>query len=191
VFGVSVATLRDMARKLGRSHELASALWDTGWYEARMLAGFVDEPARVTASQMDAWAADFDNWAICDHSCFHLFDRTPHAWAKVKKWSTSRHEFVKRASFALLASVAAHDRDCPDTPFVKSLRLIEREATDSRNFVKKGVSWALRVIGCRNAALRKAALTVARRLAKSDDPPSRWIDRDALRQFAKRAPRAT
>ena len=54
------------SRHAGRDHELAAALWDTGWYEARMLAAFVDEPARVTAAQMDRWCRDFDNWAICD-----------------------------------------------------------------------------------------------------------------------------
>ena len=81
-FGVSIANIQVLARRLGRSHELAAALWDTGWYEARLLASFVDEPARVTPAQMDRWCRDFDNWGICDTVCFHLFDRTPHAWAQ-------------------------------------------------------------------------------------------------------------
>ncbi len=93
-FGVSVANIRVLARRLGRNHELAAALWDTGWYEARMLTSFVDEPARVTPAQMDRWCRDFDNWGICDTLCFHLFDKTPHAWAKVEQWSDNRHEFV-------------------------------------------------------------------------------------------------
>ncbi len=83
VFGVSVGELRNHARKLGHSHELTMALWKTGWYEARMLAAFVGEPERLTPAQMDRWCRDFDNWAICDTLCFHLFDRTPHAYAKV------------------------------------------------------------------------------------------------------------
>ena len=106
-FGVSMANIQVLAKRLGRNHELAAALWDTGWYEARMLTSFVDEPARVTPAQMDRWCRDFDNWGICDTVCFHLFDRTPHAWAKVAQWSGKRDEFVKRAAFALLASLAA------------------------------------------------------------------------------------
>ena len=91
----------------GESHELAAALWETGWYEARMLAAFVDDPARVTAAQMDRWCRDFDNWAICDTACFHLFDRTPHAWRQGRAvGATGASEFVKRAAFALLASLA-------------------------------------------------------------------------------------
>ena len=105
-FGVSVGDIKQLSKRLGSDHELALALWDTGWYEARMLAPFVDEPEKVTAAQMNQWARDFDNWAVCDHACFHLFDRTPHAWRKIEQWSVRREEFVKRAAFALLASVA-------------------------------------------------------------------------------------
>ncbi len=183
-FGVSVSMIQQLGKRLGRDHDLALALWDTGWYEARMLSAFVDEPDRVTAGQMDRWARDFDNWAVCDHLCFHLFDRTPHAWRKIEQWSRRREEFVKRAAFALLASVALHDKSAPDAPFVRSLRLIEAAAADERNFVKKGVSWALRSVGRRNRALNAAAVEVAKRLAASADAAPRWVGKDALRDLA-------
>jgi 3-methyladenine DNA glycosylase AlkD len=182
-FGVSVANVQALAKRLGRSHELAAALWKTRWYEARLLTSFVDEPARVTPAQMDRWARDFDNWGICDTVCFHLFDRTPYAWAKVEAWHDRREEFVKRAAFALLASLAVHDKKAGDERFLSVLPLIERAATDDRNFVKKAVSWALRVIGRRNAVLNAAALDVARRLAASDEPAARWVGRDSVREL--------
>jgi len=186
-FGVSMANIQVLAKRLGRNHELAAALWDTGWYEARMLTSFVDEPARVTPAQMDRWCRDFDNWGICDTLCFCLFDRTPHAWAKVAQWSDKRDEFVKRAAFALLASLAGHDKSAGDERFVESLRFIERAAGDERNFVKKGVSWALRRIGRRNAALNAAAVTVARRLSVSPESAARWVGRGALKELTSPA----
>lgn len=189
VFGVSVAALQQLARPLRRDHELALDLWDTGWYEARMLAAFVDDPALVRASQMDRWASDFDNWAICDTVCMHLFDRTSLAWRKVEQWSTRRGEFVKRAAFALLASLALHDKKMGDAAFLRSLPLIERGASDERNFVKKGVSWALRGVGRRSQALNEAALAVARRLADSPEPAARWVGRDATRDLTSPATR--
>ena len=181
--GVSVADIRALAKQIGRSHELAVELWKTGVYEARMLTAFIDEPARVTPAQMDRWCRDFDNWGICDTLCFHLFDRTPHAWNKIEKWAGRREEFVKRAAFALLASVALHDKKAADAPFLRSLPLIEQAATDERNFVKKGVSWALRGIGKRNAALKAAATALARRLALSPQAAARWVGKDALRDL--------
>jgi 3-methyladenine DNA glycosylase AlkD len=181
--GVSVGDIRDLGKRLGRDHELAAALWDTGWYEARMLTSFVDDPARVTPAQMDRWCRDFDNWGICDTLCFHLFDKTPHAWSRIDKWHDARGEFVKRAAFALLASVALHDKKLPDTPFVESLVLIERAATDDRNFVKKGVSWALRLIGRRSQGLNTEAIALSRRLAGAEEPSARWIGKGALKEL--------
>jgi 3-methyladenine DNA glycosylase AlkD len=182
-FGVSVSNIQVLAKRLGRNHELAAALWDTGWYEARMLTSFVDDPARVTPAQMNRWSRDFDNWGICDTVCFHLFDKTPHAWGKVDEWGDSRHEFIKRAAFALLASLALHDKRAGDESFVRCLPLIERAAGDERNFVKKGVSWALRLIGRRNPALNAAAVTVARRLSMSPEPAARWVGKGALKEL--------
>jgi 3-methyladenine DNA glycosylase AlkD len=183
-FGVSVAEIKRLGKELGRDHALALALWKSGWYEARMLAAFVDEPALVTVAQMNAWARDFDNWAICDHCCFHLFDRTPHAWGRIAQWSGRRREFEKRAAFALLASVALHDKRAPDAPFVDALPWIERAASDERNFVKKGVSWALRSVG-RRRGVRTEALILARRLADAEDAAARWVGRDALRDLQR------
>jgi 3-methyladenine DNA glycosylase AlkD len=184
-FGVSVGELRLYAKQLGKDHALALALWKSGWYEARMLAAFVDEPDRVTPTQMNAWAKDFDNWAVCDHVCFHLFDKTPHALKKVEQWSDRRDEFVKRGAFALLAAVALHDKHAPDASFTKGLELVERAATDDRNFVKKGVSWALRGIGHRNAALRARATGVATRMLESESAAARWIARDTIKDLSR------
>jgi 3-methyladenine DNA glycosylase AlkD len=181
--GVSMANIQAIAGRLGRSHDLALALWETGVYEARLLSSFVDDPTLVTPAQMDRWCRDFDNWGICDTVCFHLFDRTPHAWGRVARWSRSREEFVKRAAFALLASLALHDKSAPDARFVEGLALVERCAADDRHLVKKGVSWALRLIGRRNAALNARAVAVARRLATSTEPAPRSIGKEALREL--------
>ena len=184
--GVSVGDLRELGKKIGRNHELALKLWPTDVYEARMLTPFIADPARVTPALMDRWVKDFDSWAITDALCFHLFDKTPHAWTKITLWSRRRPEFEKRAAFALLASVALHDKKAPDAPFLAALKLIEREADDSRNFVKKGVNWALRGIGKRNAKLRVAAVKLAKRLAASENSAARWVGKDALRELQSR-----
>ncbi|HEX6398664.1 MAG TPA: DNA alkylation repair protein, partial [Steroidobacteraceae bacterium] len=179
--GVRMSDIQKLAKQLGRDHALALELWKTGVYEARMLTAYVDEPARVTRAQMDAQARAFDNWAICDTLCFALWVRTPHAFAKIRQWATRREEYVKRASFALLASVALKDKEAPDEEFRRALALIEKASGDERNFVKKAVNWALRGIGNRNRALNQAALDLSRKLAASAAPAPRWIGKDALR----------
>ncbi|MBO9544498.1 DNA alkylation repair protein [Caulobacter sp.] len=187
-FGVAVGELRKLSKRLGRDHELAQALWDTRWYEARLLAGMVDDPKLVTPEQMDAWRAEFDSWAVTDTLCFDLFDRTPHAVAKIDQWATLEGEFDKRAAFALLASVALHRKELPDEVFLERLPLIEAAAIDPRNFVKKGVNWALRAIGSRKSPILKAAaLDCAARLAASPNATARWNGKDAVRQLNRKA----
>jgi 3-methyladenine DNA glycosylase AlkD len=181
-FGVTMADIRVLAKKLGQNHDLAVALWNTGIYEARMLTAFVAEPQKLTAAQMDEWCRDFDSWAICDTLCFALFDRSPDAFDKVKSWAKSGEEFIKRAAFALLACLALHNREGRgegDAPYLKLLPLIEQASTDPRNFVKKAVNWALRAIGGRSKPLHSEALEMARRLADSPDATARWIGKDA------------
>jgi 3-methyladenine DNA glycosylase AlkD len=187
VFGVSMGTMQSLAKEFGRDHALSQALWKTGWYEARMLASMVGEPERVTPAQMERWAKAFDNWAVCDTATFVLWDRTPHAWAKVREWSGREEEFVKRAAFAMLASLTLHDKPAPDERFLEGLVLIEREATDQRNYVKKAVNWALRSIGKRSPALNMKAIALASRLADASDRTSRWIGKDALRELTSPA----
>jgi 3-methyladenine DNA glycosylase AlkD len=185
--GVSVSDIQRVAKECGRDHELALALWGTGIYEARMLCAFVDEPARVTPAQMDRWCRDFDNWGIVDTLCFKLFDQVPCAWSRVAKWKDKRDEFGRRAAFALLACLAAHDKEAPDARFLEGLRFVEAAATDERNFVKKGVSWALRMIGRRNARLHAAAVAVSRRLSASSNAAATWTGRGALKELTSPA----
>lgn len=184
--GVAMKDIQSLAKQIGHDHALAAALWDTGIDEARTLAAYVEDPARVTATQMDRWCRDLDNWAICDTVCFVLFDRVPKAFAKVEAWAGKRDEIQKRAAFALLASIALHGRAERDADYLCGLALIEREAGDERNFVRKGMSWALRSIG-RRAACRKQAMALAERLAASDIPTERWLGKDALRDLRKAA----
>jgi 3-methyladenine DNA glycosylase AlkD len=183
--GVPMAAIQAIAKPLYPDHVLAAALWETGWYEARMLAAMVDDPALVTPGQMDAWRAGFDNWAIVDTVCAKLFDRVPFVFAKVDEWAALDDEFGRRSAFALLACCAVHRRG-GDADYRQALELIELHATDARNFVKKGVNWALRAIGLKaSPVLRAEARETAARLAASADRTARWNGKDALRAFAR------
>ena len=184
-YGVSVAELRRYARTVGTDHELAMALWKSGSLDARILASFLADPEQLTLAQMRAWCRDFDNWGTTDTACFALFDRSPLAWKVVTPWVRQRGEFQKRAGFVMMACLAAHDKTARDSAFLKFFPMIERGASDDRNFVKKGVSWALRHIGHRNAALHAMAVKTATKLSRSEHPTERWIGKDALRDITR------
>jgi len=185
--GLSVPAMRGIARTLGRDHALAQALWDTGIPDARIVASMVADPKRLTARQMDQWARGFNSWDVCDQTCLNAFVHAPLAWRKVPLWAKRQDEFVRRAAFALLACLAVHDKQAPDSAFVDALALVEAAAGDERNFVKKAVNWALRGIGKRNAALRDRAIACAQCIQQQGSKPARWIAADALRELRGRS----
>lgn len=181
--GVPMPQLQDMARMIGKDHRLAGRLWDSGTHEARILASLIDDPDLVTEKQMDSWAKDFDSWDVCDQCCMNLFDKTPFAYMKAEEWSGRDEEFVRRAGFTMMASLAVHDKRAKDESFERFLPLIRKGAKDDRNFVKKAVNWALRQIGKRSMGLNKKAIKASEEILKAGSKTARWIANDALREL--------
>jgi 3-methyladenine DNA glycosylase AlkD len=183
--GVSIPDLRILARSIGKNHELALQLWDSGIEDARILASLVEEPERVSEKQIEKWVKGFNSWDVCDQVCMNLFDRVAGIRIKVVEWAQREEEFVRRAAFSLMAIICVHDKKAPDEVFVAFFPLIKQAALDERNYVKKAVSWALRNIGKRNLILNQEAKIVARKIQHQDTKSSRWIASDVLRELRK------
>ncbi|MDE1860222.1 MAG: DNA alkylation repair protein [Candidatus Micrarchaeota archaeon] len=181
--GISVAALREMAREIGKDHELAGRLWRSRIHEARILASMIDDPDKVAESQLDRWAGDFDSWDVCDQCCSNLFARTRYAYRKASRWSREDGEFVKRAGYAMMAALAVHDKKSGDDRFVPFFPLIKYGSRDERNFVKKAVNWALRQMGKRSRKLNALAIRTAREIQKMDSRSARWVAADAIREL--------
>ena len=190
VYGVAKPRMDALARRIGTDHKLALELWASRVHDARILAGMIDLPLQVSVEQMETWVRDFDNWDVCDGTCCHLFVFAAPAWKKAVAWSRRDEEFIKRAGFALMAYLAYRDKQAANAQFRSLLPIIEREARDERNFVKKAVNWALRNIGKRNLQLNAAAIRTAERIRKLNSRSARWIAADALRELKSAAVRA-
>ena len=184
--GVRLPELRKLAKTIKKDHQLALDLWDTGLHEARLLASLVDDPTQVTKEQIDNWTKDFYSWDLCDQVCGNLFDRTPFAMSKALEFSANEAEFIKRAGFVLMAEYAVHNKKAANEVFIALMSVIEREAWDNRNFVKKAVNWALRQIGKRNDTLRMIAIQTAQNISKQDHKAAKWIASNALAELTSR-----
>jgi 3-methyladenine DNA glycosylase AlkD len=185
--GVSVPDMRKLAKEVGKDHQLALELWRTGIPEAMIVAALVGQPELMTEAQMEDWVKDLNSWDVCDQVCMNLFEKSPLARKKIIDWSEREEEFVKRAAYALLACLAWHDKQASDESFIEMLPVIQRGATDGRNYVKKAVSWALRNIGKRNLKLNAAALETAREIQTIDSKPARWIASQVIRELESEA----
>ncbi|OGZ31893.1 MAG: DNA alkylation repair protein [Candidatus Portnoybacteria bacterium RBG_13_40_8] len=183
--GVKIPVLRNLAKKLGKNHQLALDLWKTKIHEVRILASMIDEIDKVSEKQMQQWVKCFNSWDLCDQVCMNLFDKTKFAWKKAMQWPKRKEEFVRRAGFSMMACLAWHDKKAKDEDFLKFFPVIKKYSFDKRNFVKKAVNWALRQIGKRNNNLKKHAIKAAEEILKIDSMSARWIAGDALRELKK------
>lgn len=191
-YGVRMPVLRQIGKEFrprdkAERHALAAELWQHNIRETRILASIIEDPSQVTEAQMDAWTAEFDNWEVCDQCCMNLYEKMPNAYEKAIAWSHEEAEFVKRAGFVLMARLAVSDKKAPNDKFEPFLKRIEAEAGDSRNFVKKGVNWALRQIGKRNLRLNQRALQAAESIAQQDSRAAQWVARDAIKELESTA----
>ena len=88
-----------------------------------------------------------------------------------------------------MAEYAVHHKKADDNIFINFLQIIEREACDGRNFVKKAINWALRQIGKRNDLLKQAAIDSANRILTKDCKAALWIATDALNELVRKESR--
>jgi 3-methyladenine DNA glycosylase AlkD len=183
LLGVSIPRLRVMAKEIGKDHELALLLWESGIHEARILASLVDNYREVLPEQMEEWASGFDSWDVCDQVCSNLFQKTPYALQRALDWSKREEVFVKRAGFVLMARIAIADKKAPDELFEQFYPLIMSESGDDRPMVRKAVNWAIRQIGKRNLNLNRKAVELSREIRLSGTKAGKWIATDALREL--------
>jgi 3-methyladenine DNA glycosylase AlkD len=183
VLGISTPFLRLLKKSIGTNHDLALDLWQTEILEARILAAFISDPKLMKKTIINRWVRDFDNWAICDGVCMHCFRNTPYAHQMIRPWTKRKEEFIRRAGFTMIATLAVSDKESDNAVFLAYLPLIKEYATDERNYVKKAVNWALRQIGKRNMKLHAAAIKMAKEIQKLDSSAAKWIAADALREL--------
>jgi len=183
--GIYHKDLNQLAKDIGPNDELALALFGTGVYEARILCSKIYNPDKITEQQMESWVKEFDTWEICDSFCMGFFTKSQHAEIKAFQWSTNKHQFIKRAGFAIMAAYGFSHKLAENSIFEEFLIPIEQQAYDDRLYVKKAVNWALRNIGKRNQDLLKSAIATSNKILLQQSKSATWIANNALRELNK------
>ena len=100
------------------------------------------------------------------------------------QWRDQRDEFVKRAAFALLASLRCTTRAPAIEPFVETPAADRARRGRRPELRQEGRELGAAAIGRRNRALNAQALAVARRLSASEAAAARWIGKGALKELS-------
>lgn len=184
--GISMKFLEPISKRIKKNHKLGLELWETEIHEARILAILISEADKLTLKQVEDWVNDIDSWDICDQLCLKLFRKSSIVINKIDDWIKNEKEFVRRAGFALLATLAVHLKEKEnDDFFIKYFEQMLQYSTDERNFVKKAINWAIRQAGKRNEEMRKLAIELCEKILEthSKSKSAQWIARGALKEL--------
>lgn len=182
--GVSTATIRELAKKIEKSNDMAWELWNTGYHEAKLLAVLLFDKKTVSLDDIERMMADTASWDLCDHLCKNLIIKMNEYYQFIDKWVTSSHTYKKRAAFTLIASSAIHDKKITDDTLDKYLQMIFDFSQNDHEHIKKAVSWALREIGKRDFEYCEKSLILAYELKQSGNKVQVWIANNAIKELS-------
>lgn len=181
--GVSTGEVRNIAKKIGKSNELAFELWNTGYHEARLLAVLVFDKKGIEHSDIENFMGEVISWDLCDHLCKNLIVKMKDYREFIYKWIISTHIYKKRAAYTLIATSAIHNKKLSNDTLDDYLKLVKDDSDIEHEHVKKAVSWALREIGKRDFEYNEKALLVAHELLDSGNKTQIWIAKDAIKEL--------
>jgi 3-methyladenine DNA glycosylase AlkD len=162
-FGVSYADLGKVAKQIGHDQNLATDLWKSGNHDARILATMVVDPAQTKATQLDRWVKVLDNYVLTD-AVSALASQSPTAKNRMKKWMSSKQEFISAAGWNILVH-RGEDLDFVDEAEAAAyLAEIKADIHARPNRVRHSMNAALIVMGLRDSKMHKKAVAVAKKI---------------------------
>ena len=164
MFGVKFGDLNKLVRQIKSDHSLALELWESGLFDARVLATMVADPARITMTALAKWMKDVDCHSL-SAALSNVAQRSPVAAKMMARGMKSRTELVTSTAWVMLGGIA---RETPGlfskAEYKAFLKTIEQEIHQSKNRVKASMNGAL--IGIGTYVDEKAALIVAKRIGQ-------------------------
>jgi len=183
--GVTMVSIREIAKEIGTNHELALSLWKTDNHEARILATIIADPALADDQLLEDWVLSINSWDLCDQFCNNLVIQTDFAPLKIVDWCIKDETFVKRAGFSTMAVYALKQPGLREKDIESFFTLILNECWDKRTYVRKAVSWALRNIGKRDLHCNRKAVKIAKILKDEGLAPARETANEAIKELQK------
>lgn len=158
-YGVAYGDLRPLAKKIGRDHDLALALWRSGVHDARVLATMIVEPEKMTRTQMESWLDGCTNYVLTD-AVSGVAALMPGSLEMARSWIDRQGEWITTAGWNVIAMNGAKGELTADN-VDGLLETIERTIHTQPNRTRYAMNNVLIGIGGYVESLRPRALAIA------------------------------
>lgn len=170
LFGVSVADMKTIAKKIKGNQDLAYELYDTGNGDAMYLAGMVADGSLMSKKTLNTWAKNASWSMISEYTIPRVATESAHARDLALKWIDSKKESVASSGWSTYAGLIAITPDRKlDLNEIKSLlERVEREIASSADRVRYTMNGFVIAVGSYVLPLVKQAKSTAKKLGKVD-----------------------
>jgi hypothetical protein len=103
-YGMGLTQHRKLAKKIGRDHELAKALWSTKNYDAKVIGLLIDEPKKLTEEQIEQQVESL-GIGLLTHvfsSCDATLLKAAFAFELCKRWLQHDDPIRRRCAYGLI-----------------------------------------------------------------------------------------
>ena len=168
-YGVKLGELRKLSKKIKSGHALALELWETGNFDARMLAVLLLKPEELSADALDAMVRQVNHTRVADWLNAYVVKSHPGNESLRRKWMTDQHPMALRAGWELTAQRVAKEPAEVDIPAL--LDRITNEMADAPPEAQWTMNVCLAQIGIIHPGHRQQALDIGERLGIYRDYP--------------------
>jgi 3-methyladenine DNA glycosylase AlkD len=169
-FGVKVADLKPLQKKLRGDQALALKLYATGNGDAQYLAGMIADGAKMTSAELQQWATTASWNLISGFTVPWVASEHPDGFAYAVKWIESRNENVAVAGWKTLSALAAivPDDQLPVKSFPALLDRVAKQMPIASDDVRSAMNGFLIACGTYIAPLGDESITTARKIGRVD-----------------------
>jgi 3-methyladenine DNA glycosylase AlkD len=163
MFGVLIADLKTIAKKIKGNQKLALELYDTGNYDAMYLAGIVADGSQMSKPQLERWAKNANCEAISAYTIAWVTTDSPHARELAMKWINSKNESLAVSGWNVYSGIVATtaDDELDLDEIKKLLARVAKEVHTAPNRVRYSMNSFVIAVGGYVKPLIKEAKKVA------------------------------
>ncbi len=167
-FGVKVADLKILQKKIKKDYALSKALFDTGNSDAMYLAGLIADPAQMTREDLQDWVSKAYWYYISEYTVAWVCSESAFGWELAAEWINHPDEGYQTTGWATYSSLLSIT---PDEHIDRTLieRLVDRvkqNIAEAPNRTRYTMNGFLIAVGSYFEPLHTLAYQVAEQIGK-------------------------
>lgn len=167
-YGVSIATLREIAATETKDYAFAKYLYQQQVRELKLLATHLAEPERLDTQEFPFWSRGIANAELAEELAFALLSKIYDINSLMGVWSTESNEMV---AYAALMAAARNERTTTEVAFIAVENAVK--ANPESRYIADAVVALLVYVASRDKSVKVGIPHLLERL--NDSPTKRHI----------------